>query len=161
MLKVLLALILLLSVSGCSTEYIERTVYVDKPVYTERIVEKEVIVERVVEKIIVVEKIVEVPAELKSFGNVTALREWLGEEGRFVLLGKDKDCDDYALWLQDKGLKDGYLISIEAIFPDEYNKIFKRMEIDTPHLMNSVIIGNEYWYIEPQTREIILSGYLD
>ncbi len=158
-----MALIFFLSVGGCTTEYIEveKTVYADKPIYIEQIVERVVEVEKIVEVERVVEITIEVPMELKSFGNVTALREWLGEEGRFVLLGKNKDCDDYALWLQNKGLKDGYLISIEAIFPDEYNKLFTRMEINEPHLMNSVIIGNEYWYIEPQTREIILSGYLD
>ena len=119
-------------------------------------------VEKVVER--EVEVIVEVPIELRDFESVEELREWLGEECHFIIFGaKDKvyDCDNHSLWLQKKGLKDGYLVNYEAIMPDEYNKYFKNMEIDGLHAINSVIIGNDFYYIEPQTREIVWRGSLD
>ncbi|KKN11735.1 hypothetical protein LCGC14_1023630 [marine sediment metagenome] len=129
--------------------------YVETPVYIEKIVE--VVVE--VEKIVEIEKIAEVPIELRDFESLEELREWVGE-GRFFLFG-DTDCDDYALYLQKKGMKDGYLINFEAILPDEYNGLFEKMEIDELHAINLVIIDNAVYYIEPQTREIVLRGYLD
>ena len=133
--------------AGCAPQ-IE---YVEKPIYIERIVEIEVEVP--------IEVLIEVPIELRDFGSAEELREWLGE-GRLFLFG-DTDCDDYALYLQKKGLKDGYLINFETILPDEYNKLFEKMEIKELHAINLVIIDNAVYYIEPQTREIVLRGYLD
>lgn len=149
----ILWLIPLLFLTGCSPQIVE----VEKPV-TEYVYVRDVIY---IERIVEVEKIVEVevPIELKNFNNVEELREWLGEEVHFILFG-DTDCDDYALWLQNKGMKDGYLVNYEAIMPDEYNEFFKK-RVDGLHTINSVIIGNEFYYIEPQTREIVLRGYLD
>lgn len=156
---------LFLLLTGCSpdietiTEYVEvekpvtKYVIVEKPIYIERIVEVETIKE--------VEIIVEVPIELRDFESVEELREWLTKECTFTLSGKDIDCDNYALELQQRGLKDGYLLNFEAILPDEYNKLFKKLKIDGLHAMNSAIIGNTFYYIEPQTREIAWGGFLD
>ena len=150
--KMRLALILLLLLLvGCApvVEYVETPVYIE----VERVVE--------VEKVVEVETVIEVetPIELRDFESLAELREWLGE-GRFILFG-DTDCDDYALYLQKTGLGDGYLINFEAILPDEYNGLFEKMEISQLHAINLVIIDNAVYYIEPQTREIVLRGYLD
>jgi len=76
---------------------------------------------------------------------------------------KSFDCDDYALDLQEKALKDGYIISFEIIHPSEYGDLFKQGQIPegTIHAINSVIVGNEAYYIEPKTREIVFVAYLD
>lgn len=103
---------------------------------------------------------VEAPIELRNFESLEELRTWLGEERHFVLFG-DLKCDGYALWLQKKALEDGYLMSFEAINPTEYNRLFQRMRIDELHAIDSVIIGKEFYYIEPQTMEIALGGYLN
>lgn len=73
------------------------------------------------------------------------------------------DCDDYALKLQEKALRDGYMMSFEVIRAVEYNTLFKQKQIPNGdiHAINSVILGNEVYYIEPQTREIVFVAYLD
>ena len=60
------------------------------------------------------------------------------------------DCDDYALELQRRASKDGYLMSVTIIEKD-----------DQPHMINLVTIGNDVYYIEPQTDEVWFYIYLD
>lgn len=66
-------------------------------------------------------------------------------------------------WLQEKALRDGYMMSFEVIRAVEYNTLFKQKQIPNGdiHAINSVILGNEVYYIEPQTREIVFVAYLD
>ena len=73
------------------------------------------------------------------------------------------DCEDYAIRLQEKALRDGYIISFEVIRSVEYNGLFKQKRIPNGaiHAINSVILGNEVYYIEPQTGEIAFVAYLD
>lgn len=54
------------------------------------------------------------------------------------------------------------MMSFEVIHSVEYNTLFKQKQIPngTIHAINSVILGNEVYYIEPQTREIIFVAYL-
>ena len=124
--------------------------------------EKEVIVEQevIVEKEVVVEKevIVEKPVELREFASLKELKEWLrsdntdrvhlifGNEGTRV--NPDFDCDDYAYTLQKAAEKDGYLISIQV-------DTMKR------HGLNNTFIGNDIYFIEPQTDKVWLAYYRD
>ena len=73
------------------------------------------------------------------------------------------DCDDYAIRLQDKALGDGYVMSFEVIHYAEYNALFKQKRIPNGaiHAVNSAILGNKVYYIEPQTHEIVFVAYLD
>ncbi|MFC2038142.1 hypothetical protein ACFLUG_00005, partial [Chloroflexota bacterium] len=59
------------------------------------------------------------------------------------LSSEDYDCDDYALALQRRAAKDGYLMSVTTITQDN-NQL---------HMINLVTIGNAIYYIEPQTDE--------
>jgi len=123
---------------------------------------------QVIEKVVPIEKViverVEVPVKLRDFETLEKLEQWLEETGIRVQFGGNLfDCDNYALGLQQKAINDGYLMSFEAIRADEYNKLFKANKL-TPgelHAINSVIIGNDVYYIEPQTREVVLVGHLD
>ena len=73
------------------------------------------------------------------------------------------DCDDYARRLQDRALQEGYIISFEVIRHTEYNSLFSKKKLPTGaiHAINSVIIGNDVYYIEPQTKEIVFVANID
>lgn len=144
---------------------IETEVYI--PV--ERVVEKEVYVP--VEKVIV--KPIETPKPLRHFQDLDELERWLGNEVLSIPFNvvddetgqriNTFDCEDYAIKLQERALRDGYLMSFEVIYPTEYNALFKqgRIQDDTIHAVNLVIIENKVYYIEPQNHEIVFVAYLD
>jgi len=145
---------------------VERVVY--EPV--ERVIEK--VVYEPVERVIV--KRVETTKPLRYFQTLDELERWLGNmwvlDIRFDVVDKETsqrikrfDCDDYAIRLQDKALRDGYMMSFEVIRHVEYNALFKQKRIPNGaiHAINSVILGNEVYYIEPQTHEIVFVAYLD
>jgi len=159
-------------------EVIESVVY--KPV--ERIVETIVYkpVEKIIETIVYepVEKVIveriETTKPLRYFQSLEELEQWLVNikvlDIRFDVVDKETseriekfDCEDYALRLQEKALRDGYIISFEVIHSAEYNALFKQKRIpaNTIHAINSVILGNEIYYIEPQTHEVVFVAYLD
>ncbi len=159
-------------------EVIERVVY--KPV--ERIVETIVYkpVEKIIETVVYepVEKVivehVETTKPLREFQSLEELEQWLDNIGvldiRFDVVDKETgqhiqtfDCEDYAIRLQEKALRDGYIISFEIIHSAEYNTLFKQKRIPSGaiHAINLVTLGNDIYYIEPQTHEIVFVAYLD
>lgn len=122
---------------------------------------------------VIVERI-ETPKPLRHFQNLDELECWLGNmwvlDIRFDVVDKETgqsikrfDCEDYAIRLQEKALRDGYIMSFEVIRSVEYNALFKQKRIPSGaiHAINSVILGNEVYYIEPQTHEIAFVAYLD
>lgn len=114
------------------------------------------------------------PKLLRNFQNFDELERWL-ENVKIQDISSDAvaketdqgitsfDCDDYALKLQEKALQDGYMISFEVIYSDEYGDLFKQGQIPDGaiHAINSVIIGNEIYYIEPANHEIAFVACLD
>ncbi len=151
-------------------------IFTSEPVTTEVIVEKEVVrevevVKEVVKKEIeyrdvvrevVKEVTVEKPIEQTEFSSEEELKKWLAEDDAKTTVyffvradgtegSSDKyDCDDYALALQRRASKDGYLMSVTII---EKN--------DQPHMINLVTMGNDVYYIEPQTDEVWFYSNLD
>ncbi|MBA7660519.1 hypothetical protein ES703_68521 [subsurface metagenome] len=131
----------------------------------------EKIVYKQVEKPVVKE--VEVSRPLLQFESIADLKQWLSNvnliEIGFSVIDQNNnnitkfDCDDYARRLQDRALQDGYMISFEVIRHAEYNSLFKekKIPIGAIHAINSVIIGNGVYYIEPQTQETVLVANLD
>lgn len=116
----------------------------------------------------------ESPEPLHYFQDLDELEQWLEnieirDIGSDVVAkeinrgAKSFDCDDYALKLQEKALQDGYIMSFEVIHSSEYSGLFQQGQIPdgTIHAINSVIIGNEVYYIEPKTHEIVFVAYLD
>ena len=158
-------------------------VIIDHEIHTvDRVIERVVYesVETVVERVVyepvetVIVKRIETPVLLRRFQDLDELEQWLGNNAvldiRFDVVDKETgkhikrfDCDDYAIRLQDKALRDGYIMSFEVIHPVEYNALFKQKQIPSGaiHAVNSVILGNEVYYIEPQTHEIVFVAYLD
>jgi len=141
-----------------------------QPVVTSRLVETHTVqyAEKTVSKIEYVNQVKRVPVELGNFGDLEELTQWLEDRQnvttfRFQSPDTIIDCDDYALELQHQALTDGYIMSFEIIEESEYNALFQ-----TPlppdqslHAINLAIIGNDAYYIEPQTDEVILAAQLD
>lgn len=139
---------------------IAATVFIvaSEPVLSEVIVEKEVI--RQIE--IVREIIIEMPTHQREFASTGELDEWLAankvSDNVYVWDTSDGDtksslkydCDDFALDLQEQASKDGYMMSVTIIEKD-----------GLPHMINLAVIGNEIYYIEPQTDEVWFYCYRD
>jgi len=133
---------------GYQQGYISHVEYRDVIHYVDREVIKEVIVEK--------------PIELREFTSLEELKTWLaeddtdeyvylwaGEDG--VLRQSDKyDCDDYALQLQRRAAKSGFLMSATII--EKQGK---------PHMINLANIGNDIYYIEPQTDQVWFHSHKD
>ena len=92
-------------------------------------------------------------AHPKEFESLDALKAWLAQDDTdhaIYIFGsgclKNYDCDDYAVALVYNALQDGYSVSTEIV---------------DDHMMNSTIIGNEIYLIEPQTDEVWLWGKRD
>lgn len=127
---------------GFDAAYCPEVEYIEVPVEAPVIVEEEVIVE------------IPVPMELREFASQKELKEWLDQdntEGALYFSGSIDfsgyyDCDDYAIALMRNALEDGYLMSTEIIR--------KGSEF---HMINSTIIGNNVYFIEPETNEIWLA----
>ncbi len=110
-------------------EYVDRVVnhYIEKPVEVE-----------VVKKVEVVK---EVPRQLNYFTSLEELKDWLKKDKTNTLVASypNFDCDDYAYELQQRAIKDGYIISTELDWKNgEY------------HMLNSVRIGKGIYFVEPQ-----------
>ena len=109
-----------------------------------------------------------VPVEFRPFSDREELDQWLEERSqsasiRFQLHETVVDCDDFAIELQNEALDDGFIISFEIISGDEYNELFciPLPEDQSLHAINLSIIGNDVYYIEPQTGEVVHAAYLD
>jgi len=122
---------------GYNQGYISHVEYRDIIHYVDREVVKEVIVEK--------------PIELCEFSSVAELRAWLAEDDTdghvYLVAGEDGvcrqsdkyDCDDYALQLQSRAAKSGFLMSVTIIEKQ-----------GRTHMINLACIGNDIYYIEPQ-----------
>jgi len=115
-----------------------------------------------------VERIRTVPVELRNFNDLEELKQWLNDEMkvttvRFQSPDDEIDCDDYALAMQTRALSDGYIVSFEVIGRSEYNMLFNTQlpQSQSLHAINSVIIGNKVYFIEPQTGELAFAVHLD
>ena len=131
-------------------------------------IQEPVIKEVVVTKIVEVVK--EVPVKLRHFESVQELKDWLKQvpmrlhlkansEGVIELQGV---CEDVAIDLQDRAIEDGYKMSIEALDRGQYHKWYGEwLEKDRLHAINSVVIGNEFWFIDFLADKVWLGAYLD
>ncbi|MFC1861807.1 response regulator [Chloroflexota bacterium] len=138
-----------------TSEPVTDVVIVEKPVVREVEVVKEVVEKEIEYRDIVKEVTVEKPIEQSEFSSKEELEKWLAEDDAdktvyfFVKAdgtgaSSDKyDCDDYALDLQKRALKDGYLMSTSIIEKE-----------DQLHMINLATIGNDVYYIEPQTDKV-------
>jgi len=116
--------------------------------------------DKIVEKIMEVKVIKEVPREIREFESLQELKQFLKDDDTDEILrlypiretgsviSLRGLCDYYALNLQWRALEAGYLMSTETIEKE-----------NEQHMINSAPIGNQIYYIEPQTDEVWLWGY--
>jgi len=93
----------------------------------------------------------------RPFASVEEMATWLTDNrlplvliadsnGEISLNGQPSnplyDCDDYAGELQRRALKDGFIMNVELDWKG-----------GRLHALNSAIIGNDWYFIEPQTSE--------
>jgi len=114
------------------------------------------------------ERVERVPVELRNFNDLDELKQWLENKMSVTTIrlqspANEVDCDDYAREMQNAALADGYIVSFEVIGMSEYNALFKTKlpHSQTLHAVNLAIIGNDVYYIEPQTGEIAFAVHLD
>ena len=106
-------------------------------------------------------------ANLRNFESLDELKQWLAISGDsttiFMSVDGKVDCDDYALALQQRALADGYMISFQIIHAADYNQVFTGIKVppDVLHAVDLAVIGNDVYYIEPQTNEIVFAANLD
>jgi len=166
-----LALVFWIGTHVSSVAFEPQTNTVIEPGVECRLVERRTVqyVDRPVTVVNNIERVQRIPAELRNFNDLEELKQWLVAVGMntttvyFQLPGATVDCDDYALDLQRKALADGYILSFEVIDRSEYNVVFKSElpPSQSLHAINLAIIGNNAYYIEPQTSGIVFAVHLD
>jgi len=127
-------------------------------------VEVPVIVE--VEKIVEIEVLVKYPLELCDFESEEELKQGLKarEERRVIFLRSDKyDCDDAARAMVEDAVEDGYWMWLQIIDDRLRSPVSGRIINKTGkvHALTSVIIGNDFYYIEPAFNEYWLMWSVD
>lgn len=106
----------------------------------------------------------QVKSKPRNFENSEELRAWLDSVPICITLGdKAMDCDNFAIGLQNRALRDGYILSFADIWASEYNHLFREMSLPSGarHAINLAIAGNEIYYIEPQNLEFVYVTRLD
>lgn len=131
------------------------TVYLDRPVTFEviREVPKVSTMTIVVEKDTPVEKIVYQNLCYRQWESLQQFLDWYEARNFTVLIPngdslQTADCDNYAEWVAQEALEQGYLVSLALV--DGQGKIYG-IPVATPyHMGNLVVVGNEVFYVEPQ-----------
>ena len=105
------------------------------------------VVKHYIEKPVEVEVVKEVPRQLNYFASLEELQDWLKKDETDTPIASypNSDCDDYAYELQQRALKDGFIISTELDW--------KKSEY---HMLNSALIGKDIYFIEPQDDTVWL-----
>jgi hypothetical protein len=92
-------------------------------------------------------------AHPREFASFDELKAWLAQDNTdktIYIFGNgclsNYNSDDYALALARNALRDGYLVSLQ---------------VEDGHVLNSTIIGDKIYFIEPQSDEAWLGGYRD
>jgi hypothetical protein len=150
---------------GAVPEIIGRTImgYINqsavKPEVVNTVTEK-IIIEKVpVIEYVEIEK--EVPAELKQFESEEALTAWLDADKTNELpYIKDLfECENFARTLIRHALREGYYLSFQVL--KNYTRPDTNEFIAGPHAINSTIIGNVIYFIDPQTDDFWLAYVLE
>jgi len=135
--------------------------YVEKPTVevVETFVEKKVIEEVPVVKYVEVEK--EVPAALNQFESEEELLAWLqtDQTDELPYIRNLFECENFARTLMRNALEDGHLMSFQVL--KNYTRPDTKGFIEGPHAINNAIIGNDVYFIDPQTDEFWVAYVLE
>ena len=147
------------------TKYVER--YTEKPTVEviETFVEKKVIEEvpviEYVEIEIEVEVEKEVPLELREFESVEELEEWLRIDmtDELPYITDIFECENFARTLMKNTLDSGRYMSFQVL--KNYTRPKTKEFIEGPHAINSAIIGNYIYFIDPQSDDYWIAFKLE
>lgn len=114
-------------------------------------------------------EVTEAGRELRSFRDTGELESWLEENDtdRCLYSAEEEssghDCDDFARCLAKQAIDDGYYMWVQVLH-HPYRRRDTNELLTTPeraHAVCSVFIGNDGYYIEPQTDEYWLGVVVD
>ncbi len=131
-----------------------------------------IVVEKIVEKPTVVDRVVKVPVQLRDFSSLQELQNWLvlDDTDSHIYIKCNSDggayitglCEDFALQLQERATSSGYKMSFQVLNEQGYYEHFgKHLSSGRVHALNLAVIGNNVYFVEPQTDEVWLGAYLD
>lgn len=125
----------------------------------ETLVEKKVIEKVPVIEYVEIEK--EVPLKLKEFECEEELVAWLNTDKTNELpYIKDLfECENFARTLMKHALEEGYYMSFQVL--KNYTRPKTKEFIEGPHAINNTIIGNNTYFIDPQTDEYWIAYKLE
>lgn len=99
--------------------------------------------------------------ELTHFESIYELEKFLREDDTDKIDDPQWLCWNYALTLQRNAFAKGKIINFVSVYWTEYNPLFLgNYPEGTHHAINSAIINNRVWWIEPQSDEIVYIDYL-
>jgi hypothetical protein len=146
-------------------------VEVNKP---PEIVEVEVTVVKEVIKEVIVEKLVEVYKPLSDWDSLAELEAFLSQDttdSHIYLIADENgvvkltgNCEEVAFQLQGRAYEIGKRLDTEILTYAEYIKYCGTdggMRINDGHYINKAVVGNEVWFVEPQSDKVWLAYYLD
>jgi hypothetical protein len=102
---------------------------------------------------------------LRYFRDLDELKGWLAQDDTDSLVIAQADsngimhtenqCEDYALELQERALRAGYIVSTETLYQAEYYELYQRvMPPGVCHMVNLVVIGQDTYIVDPDTDQI-------
>ena len=109
-------------------------------------------IERPTVEVVEVEK--EVPVQLRHFGSEEELIEWLHADktDELTYIEDRFECEDFSQTLMNNAVEDGLYMSFQVL--KNYTRPETKEFIKGPHAINSTIIGNYIYFIDPQNDEL-------
>jgi len=104
--------------------------------------------------------------ELRDFESEEELERWLKArvESRVIFLRSDSyDCDNAARAMVEDAVEDGYWMWLQIIDDRLRSPVSGQIinEARKVHALTSVIVGNDFYYIEPALNEYWLMYRVD
>jgi hypothetical protein len=127
----------------------------------ETLVEKKVIEEVPVIEYIEIEIEKEIPLELEEFESEEEMVEWLNTDktNELPYIKDIFECENFARTLMKHSLEEGYYISFQVL--KNYTRPKTKEFIEGPHAINSAIIGNYIYFIDPQSDDYWIAYKLE
>ena len=143
------------------TKSVDRYTEVPTVEVIETFVEKKVIEQVPFIEYVEVEIEKEVPIELQEFESEEELAEWLSNDKTDELpyIKDIFECENFARSLMKHALEDGRYMSFQVL--KNYTRPKTKEFTEGPHAINSTIIGNYIYFLDPQTDDYWIAFKLE
>ena len=139
-----------------------------------KVVEKPIYIDREVKVFYPVEKIVEKVAykPTTDFQSLAEFQQFVDSIGIVIIVDWDKGfsttdkstgkCYDAALYYWQRAWEQGKRVYLDSVAPIEYNQFFTKRQQPSyeGHMLISVAIGRELYWLDPSTAEIVWRAHL-